>query len=54
MYVQDSIVMKRDHNRSTNFLKVSCHTKFRFAKRKAQCIVGECGPLRILRNTNQT
>ena len=24
-------------------LKVSCHTKFRFAEREAQCILGECG-----------
>ena len=28
-----------------SFLKVSCHTKFRFAEREAQCILGECGPL---------
>ena len=33
-----------------SFLKVSCHTKFRFAEREAQCILGECGPLmRIIR-----
>jgi len=44
-YVQDPIVMKKDDLRS--FLKVSCHTKFRFAKREAQSILGECGPLRI-------
>ena len=25
--------------------KVSCHTKFRFAEREAQSILGECGPL---------
>ena len=30
----------------SSFLKVSCHTKFRFAEREAQCILGECGPLR--------
>ena len=28
-----------------SILKVSCHTKFRFAEREAQCILGECGPL---------
>ena len=28
-----------------SLLKVSCHTKFRFAEREAQCILGECGPL---------
>ena len=27
-------------------LKVSCHTKFRFAEREAQCILDECGPLK--------
>ena len=26
--------------------KVSCHTKFRFAVREAQCILGGCGPLK--------
>ena len=26
--------------------RVSCHTKFRFAEREAQCILGECGPLK--------
>ena len=31
-----------------SFLKVSCHTKFRFAEREAQCILGECGPLRCV------
>ena len=31
-----------------SFLKVSCHTKFRFAEREAQCILGECGPLILL------
>ena len=31
-----------------SFLKVSCDTKFRFAERKAQCILGECGPLMVL------
>jgi len=30
-----------------SFLKVSCHTKFRFAEREAQCILDECGPLRL-------
>ena len=25
-------------------LKVSCHTKFIFAEREAQCSLGECGP----------
>ena len=25
--------------------EVLCHTKFRFAEREAQCILGECGPL---------
>ena len=30
-----------------SFLKVSCHTKFRFAECEAQCILGECGPLRL-------
>ena len=30
-----------------SFLKVSCHTKFRFAEREAQCILSECGPLNI-------
>ena len=29
-----------------SFLKVSCHTKFRFAEREAQCILVECGPLK--------
>ena len=38
------IVMKKDDKRSC-FLKVSCHTKFRFAEREAQCILGEYGPL---------
>ena len=28
-------------------MKVSCHTKFRFAEREAQCILGEYGPLSI-------
>ena len=28
-----------------SFLKVSCHTKFTFAEREGQCILGECGPL---------
>ena len=27
-----------------SFFKVSCHMKFRFAEREAQCILGECGP----------
>ena len=31
-------------------LKVSCHTKFRFAEREAQCILGERGPLIICRS----
>ena len=30
-------------------MKVSCHTKFRFAEREAQCILGECGPLSSLK-----
>ena len=29
-----------------SFLKVSCHTKFRFAELEAQCILGERGPLK--------
>ena len=33
-------------------LKVSCHTKFRFAEREAQCILGECGPLKYLPKSN--
>ena len=28
-----------------SFLEVSCHTKFIFAEREAQCILDECGPL---------
>ena len=40
--MQDPIVMKKD---LCNFLKFSCHTKFRFAEREAQCILGECGLL---------
>ena len=39
-----------------SFLKVSCHTKLRFAEREAQCILGECGPLSmagILANTSK-
>ena len=36
-----------------SFLKVSCHTKFRFAERKAQCILGECGPLKNKVNENK-
>ena len=31
-----------------SFLKVSYHTKLRFAERKAQCIFSECGPLNSL------
>ena len=30
-----------------SFLKVSCQTKFRFAEREAQCILGHCGPLTL-------
>ena len=40
--MQDPIVMKKDDN---SFLKVSCHTKFKFAEREAQCILGACGPV---------
>ena len=36
--MQDPIVMKKD-----DVLKVSCHTKLRFAEPEAQCILGECG-----------
>ena len=43
--MQDPIVMKKDDDNRSCFLKVSCHTKFRFAEREAQCILGECGPL---------
>ena len=45
MYVQDPIVMKKDDDNRCCFLKVSCHTKFRFAEREAQRILVECGPL---------
>ena len=45
IYVQDPLVMKKDNDNRSCFLKVSCHTKFRFAEREAQCILGECGPL---------
>ena len=38
--------MKKDDDNRSWFLQVSCHTKFRFAKREAQCILGECGPLK--------
>ena len=44
--MQDPIVMKKDDDNRSELLKVSCHTKFRFAEREAQCILGECGPLR--------
>ena len=47
MYVQDPIVMKKDDDNRSCFLKVSCHTKFRFAKREVQYILGECGPLKF-------
>ena len=44
--MQDPIVMKKDWTTDLkSFLKISCHTKFRFAEREAQCILGECGPL---------
>ena len=46
MYVQDPIVMKKDDDNRSCFLKVSCHTKFRFAEREAKCILAECGPLK--------
>ena len=49
IYVQDPIVMKKDDD-NRSFLKVSCHTKFRFAEREAQCILGECGPLSIIKS----
>ena len=29
-----------------SFLKVLCHTKFRFAECEVQCILGERGPLK--------
>ena len=48
IYVQDPIVMKKDDNRSKKFFQISCHTKFRFAEREAQCILGECGPLKSI------
>ena len=39
---------KYDDNRSLiEGLKVSCHTKFRFAEGEAQYILGECGPLNL-------
>ena len=46
MYVQDPIVIKKTITDLRSFLKVSCHRKFRFAEREAQCILGECGPLK--------
>ena len=45
IYVTDPIVMKKDDDNRSCFLKVSCHTKFRFSEREAQCILRECGPL---------
>ena len=44
--MQDPIVMKKDDDNRSCFLKVSCHPKFRFAEREAKCILGECGPLK--------
>ena len=49
--MQDPIVMKKDDN---SFFKVSCHTKFRFAEREAQCVLGECGPLNSLQLSSCT
>ena len=47
--MQDPIVMKKDWITDLrSFLKISCHAKFRFAEREAQCILGECGPLNSL------
>ena len=43
MNVQDPIEVKKDDDNRSCFLKVSCHTKFRFAEREAQCILSECG-----------
>ena len=43
--MQDPIVMKKYDDNILEGLKVSCHTKFRFAEHEAQCILGECGPL---------
>ena len=40
--MQYPILMKKDDD-NRSFLKVSCHTKFKFAEREAQCILGECG-----------
>ena len=39
--------MKKDDNRSQKFYESFKYTKFRFAEREAQCILGECGPLKI-------
>ena len=42
---------KDDGNRSSKVLRVSCHTKFRFAESGTQCILGECGPLNYIVNS---
>ena len=39
--------MKKDDDDILEVLKVSCHTKFRFAERKAQCILGEMWAFKI-------
>ena len=39
--MQDPIVMKQDDDKVERFHR--CHTKFRFAEREAQCILGERG-----------
>ena len=53
IYVHDPIVMKKTMITDLrSFLKVSCHTKFRFAEREAQCILGECGPLNNITRAN--
>ena len=43
IYVMALIVMKKDDDNRSCVLKVSCHTKFRFSVREAQCILGNVG-----------
>ena len=42
------LLWKRTITDLRSFFQISCHTKFRFAEREAQCILGECGPLKSI------